>query len=335
MVGADSGAGNTLGGIDKEGLTVAGVLAALVLLPALLLAGALGGLAQDSTATGPSMPPSATALTEIPPDQLAVMQRVGGEMGIPWQILAAIAKVESFFGQNMATSSAGAIGYGQFLPSTWAAYGRGSDPYNFHDVIPAMARYLLDHGAPTDLRRALYAYNHSWEYVDTVLGHAAAFGPDGAARAPVAPAANSTTGVLGRTLAAALTQQGKPYVWGAAGPDAFDCSGLVQWAFKQAGVVAPRTAQQQFDWARPISLTAVEPGDLLFFEHTYPSVERITHVGLYAGNGQMLNAPAAGAFVRIEPMDTPYWRSHFAGAGRPAIAGVPGAPLVLLQEVRQ
>ena len=114
-----------------------------------------------------------------------------------------------------------------------------------------------------------------------------------------------------------------------------DCSGLVQWAFKQAGVVAPRTAQQQFDWARPINVTALEPGDLLYFEHTYPSVERITHVGLYAGNGQMLNAPAAGAFVRLEPMDTPYWRSHFAGAGRPAIAGVPGAPLALLQEVRQ
>jgi cell wall-associated NlpC family hydrolase len=331
MLGTDTPLNDALGGIGKEGLAVAGALAALFLLPVLVLAAALGGPSKGTTSTAPSARPSSTALTEIPPDQLAVMQRVGQETGVPWQILAAIAKIESYFGQNMATSWAGAIGYGQFLPSTWAAYGRGGDPYSYHDVIPAMARYLLDFGAPGDMRQALYAYNHSWEYVDTVLAYADAFNQTDAVNTA---APSDATDARVQALAVALKQQGKPYVWGAAGPDAFDCSGLVQWAFRQMGVTVPRTAQQQFDWAPPVSSTALQPGDLLFFENTYPSIERITHVGIYAGNGQMLNAPAAGTFVRLEPIDTPYWRAHFAGAGRPSIAAVGGPPLSLLQEVR-
>lgn len=126
-----------------------------------------------------SIRPTGAALSanglEIPPDQLAVMQRVGASTGIPWQILAAIAKVESSFGANMSTSYAGAIGYGQFMPEMWAVFGNGGDPYDFHDVIPAMARYLLAAGAPGDIPNAIYAYNHDWGYVATVLSYAAAY----------------------------------------------------------------------------------------------------------------------------------------------------------------
>ncbi len=113
---------------------------------------------------------------DIPPDQLATMQQVALWSDIPWQIFAAIAKVESDLGRNMATSSAGAIGYGQFLPETWAVYGNGGDPYDFNDVLPAMARYLLVAGAPHDLPGAIYAYNHSWSYVALVLSFAASYG---------------------------------------------------------------------------------------------------------------------------------------------------------------
>ena len=112
----------------------------------------------------------------IPPDQLAVMQQVGEQTGIAWQIFAAIAKVESNFGSNMATSSAGAIGYGQFLPAMWEVFGEGGDPYDFRDVIPAMGRYLLNAGAPADIPGSLYSYNHSWSYVDLVLTYAEAYG---------------------------------------------------------------------------------------------------------------------------------------------------------------
>ncbi len=116
---------------------------------------------------------------DVPPAQLAVMQQVSFLTGIPWQIFAAIAKVESNFGRNMATSSAGAIGYGQFLPEMWARYGNGGDPYDFRDAIPAMGRYLLDHGAPDDMRGAIYAYNHSWPYVALVLSYATVYGYHG------------------------------------------------------------------------------------------------------------------------------------------------------------
>jgi hypothetical protein len=228
----------------------------------------------------------------------------------------------------MATSSAGAIGYGQFLPSSWAAFGRGGDPYDYRDVIPAMARYLLAHGAPGDLRRAVYAYNHSWDYVDQVLSLAASFGPDAGGRPGLTAAdADADTARLGeRLVAIALAQRGKPYVFGAAGPHAFDCSGLVQWAFGQVGITAPRTAQGQFDWAQPVPAATLQVGDLVFFHATYAtssSADAITHVGIYAGGGQMIVAPQAGTAVRLEALDRPYWRAHFAGAGR---APLPGRP---------
>ena len=88
----------------------------------LLLIAAFGGLPE---AIETNAAPAAAA--EIPPDHLAVMRQVSNQTGIPWQILAAISKVESGFGANMGPSSAGAIGYCQFLPGTWAAYGVDGD----------------------------------------------------------------------------------------------------------------------------------------------------------------------------------------------------------------
>ena len=112
----------------------------------------------------------------IPPDQLAVMQQVSVATSIPWQIFAAIAKVESNFGLNMGPSSAGAIGYGQFLPAMWEIFGDGGDAYDFRDALPAMGRYLVAAGAPADMPGALYSYNHSWSYVDLVLSYAESYG---------------------------------------------------------------------------------------------------------------------------------------------------------------
>ena len=113
---------------------------------------------------------------DIPLEQLAVMQQVSLWTDIPWQIFAAIAKVESNLGRNMAVSSAGAIGYGQFMPESWARVGNGGDPYDFRDALPAMGRYLIAAGAPNDLRGAIYSYNHSLEYVADVLSIAAGYG---------------------------------------------------------------------------------------------------------------------------------------------------------------
>ena len=226
------------------------------------------------------------------------------------QVLAAVAKVESDFGRNMATSSAGAIGYGQFLPSSWAAYGAGGDPYDYRDALPAMARYLCDHGGAADLRGALYGYNHADWYVDRVIAVAGRYGYG-------APAAPPT-----RVVDVARAQTGMPYVWGGASPaTSFDCSGLVQWSYRQVGVGLPRTAQQQFDATVRIPDDALQPGDLVFFAHTYPSGEPITHVGIYVGDGRMLNAPSEGDVVREMEVFRGFWGSHYAGAGRPAAGG--------------
>jgi len=116
-------------------------------------------------------------------------------------------------------------------------------------------------------------------------------------------------------IAAASTQLGKPYVYGGSGPDVWDCSGLTQWAFRQAGVYLPRTAAQQYA-AVPtkIPLGQLEPGDLLFWATDLSNAASIHHVAIYVGNGQMLAAPHTGTVVQLQPV---YLDGYF-GAVRPA-----------------
>jgi len=300
MDAAELETGDVLGDLGRDAAKVVGALAVLLLAPLILLLAAFGGLPEAARTTA-----AAAAIQEIPPDQLEVMQQESLRTGIPWQIFAAIAKVESDFGRNMETSSAGAIGYGQFLPETWVAYGEGGDPYDFRDVIPAMGRYLLASGAPADMPRALYVYNHSWAYVDKVLAYAAAYGY-------VEPSS-----IPARAVQGARSRVGAPYVWGAEGPDAFDCSGLVLWVYEALGLDVPRTAQQQFEWAVPIEPSQLQPGDLVFYENTYASPDRIAHVGIYVGGGTVVMATNTGTFVREVPLSDAYWSGHFVSAGRP------------------
>ena len=119
-----------------------------------------------------------------------------------------------------------------------------------------------------------------------------------------APNANAQTAVD-----AALSQVGKPYQWGAEGPDSYDCSGLTMWAWAQAGVSLPHNSGMQQAAIRPVAHSEIEPGDLLFFGSP------IHHVSMYIGNGQMVEAPYTGAYVRVVPED----RSDFVGAGRPGV----------------
>ncbi|MGP2435815.1 NlpC/P60 family protein [Streptomyces sp. JW3] len=97
-----------------------------------------------------------------------------------------------------------------------------------------------------------------------------------------------------KALAFARAQIGKPYVWGATGPDSYDCSGLTQAAWKDAGVDLPRTTYDQVNAGTTVSISAAQPGDLVFF------YDDISHVGLYIGNGMMIHAPKPGAYVREE-----------------------------------
>jgi murein DD-endopeptidase MepM/ murein hydrolase activator NlpD len=119
---------------------------------------------------------------EIPPFLLPIYQACGTEYGIPWEVLAAINKIETGFGTNLNVSSAGAVGWMQFLPSSWEAYGVDAngdgrkDPYNPVDAICAAASYLKVAGGTHDLYNAILAYNHADWYAQEVLLYARAYG---------------------------------------------------------------------------------------------------------------------------------------------------------------
>jgi cell wall-associated NlpC family hydrolase len=127
-------------------------------------------------------------------------------------------------------------------------------------------------------------------------------------------------------LRAAVSRLGLPYLWGGAGPAAFDCSGLVQWSLAQAGVVMPRVAADQARTGPAVPVSALQPGDLLFY-HTDPTApDYISHVAIYLGHGQMIQAPQPGMNVEIVPVDL---GGDFAGAVAvsPAVAAaVAGNP---------
>ena len=118
----------------------------------------------------------------IPPFLLPIYQACGTQYGIPWQVLASINRIETAFGTNLNVSTAGALGWMQFMPSTWEMYGVDAnndgrkDPYNPVDAICAAARYLNAAGGEDDLRTAIFAYNHADWYVDEVLLYANQYG---------------------------------------------------------------------------------------------------------------------------------------------------------------
>ncbi|MGH3550819.1 MAG: transglycosylase family protein [Pseudonocardiaceae bacterium] len=135
--------------------------------------------------------------------------------------------------------------------------------------------------------------------------HAPAQAPVATKALAVAPAAFAMK-LASRVVTAALAQRGTPYVYGGAAPGGFDCSGLVQWIYKQVGITLPRTAAAQSTAGHPISLSQLQPGDLLFF---YKPVD---HVVIYVGDGKIAEASQPGQPVHVRPMYT----NGFVGARR-------------------
>ncbi|MHB8467603.1 MAG: C40 family peptidase [Acidimicrobiales bacterium] len=263
------------------------VAAAVVLLPLAAVMTAAGALSR--------LPAGLSA--DIPAEALVDYQAAAAACpGLEWTILAGIGKVESDHGRSQepgvhrGANPAGAEGPMQFLPATFAAYAVGPhpSPYDMADATVAAARLLCANGAatPAGLRDAIWDYNHSWAYVDKVLGWAARYG----ARSSAAGAA---------AAAWAIKQVGLPYQWGAAGPDAFDCSGLVMRAWEAAGVELPRVAADQYQAGTHERLRDAVVGDLLFYAPDISDPATIEHVALYLGDGMMVEAPHPGATVRI------------------------------------
>lgn len=159
--------------------------------------------------------------------------------------------------------------------------------------------------AATEARRRARALAEAAREAATAEPPPAPAAPE-AASAPVAPAPAANGGAQA-AVDAALSQTGKPYRWGAAGPDSYDCSGLTMWAWAHGGVSLPHNSGAQYAGTARVARDEWQPGDLLFFGSP------IHHVGMYIGNGQMVEAPYTGSQVRVNSA----YRPDYVGAGRP------------------
>lgn len=293
----------------------AALMMVLIVLAVAVLASVVGAGAGTMPSGAPSGAAAATAGPALP-DGWAAMEQgaVAGCPGLSWSVLAAIGTVESDSGRSTApgvasgSNAAGAEGPFQFEPATFAAYAtvgpggaRPASPYDPVDAAYTAATMLCTDGggSASGLRGAVFAYNHDQTYVATVLVLSLAFADDPTVDAAVVAALDFAAGHLG-----------VPYLWGGTGPGGFDCSGLSQAAYAHAGVRLPRVAQDQYDAGPMVSGGTVVPGDLLFFGSGPGGVD---HVGIYAGDGLMVDAPHTGAVVRVEAAD---W-SGLVGATRP------------------
>jgi len=290
-------------------------VAAVLLLLIAVIAGTASGVTGEEAAACTAQPAASRAAASIPNSYLADFQNAGAQYDIPWTVLAAIGKVESDFGHNDGPSSAGARGPMQFEPPAWARYGDGGNIMNPADAIPAAARLLAANGAPGHLQQAIFAYNHSASYVTDVLAWAAryttggvrALSAAGSAVCQQAALGSLPGGAAGQILAYAEAQLGKPYLYGATGPDAFDCSGLAMMAYRAAQIVIPRTSQAQWDWGQQIPASQVQPGDLVFFAGSDGTPAAPGHVGIVLDPAAhtMVDAYATGYAVEEDTYGLP------------------------------
>jgi len=116
-----------------------------------------------------------------------------------------------------------------------------------------------------------------------------------------------------RAAAQALKMVGAPYRYGGASPKGFDCSGLVQYSYRQAGVALPHNTEQLRRHGAPVRVSQLRPGDLVFFDQ---SGKKNSHVAIYVGHGEIVHAPSSGKRVRRDRLDSPYWKKHVSEARR-------------------
>lgn len=243
----------------------------VIFMIAMAILSAIGG---GPGACGTGATPSQTAQTTIPAELMALYVSAEQHYGVPWSLLAAINSIESAFGTNMGPSSAGALGPMQFLPATWARYGvdgNGDGHKNVmdpEDAIPGAARYLKANGAPQDLERAVFAYNHAGWYVTKVLTLARTFADRGELAVGTAcadmPTGNGSAHAV-FAAANALHAMRVPYNYGgghvtparpgpgADGPfDGLDCSSAISWVLQHAGINLPTLDSTHFmTWGDP------------------------------------------------------------------------------------
>jgi cell wall-associated NlpC family hydrolase len=134
-------------------------------------------------------------------------------------------------------------------------------------------------------------------------------------RTPVAASGSTkpTAELSDQAASHALKMVGRPYRFGGSSPAGFDCSGLVLYSYRQAGLALPHNTDRQRSAARPVGLADLRRGDLLFFNQ---EGKKYGHVGIYVGGGKFVHAPSSGKSVRSDRLDSPYWRKHLSEARR-------------------
>ena len=131
--------------------------------------------------------------------------------------------------------------------------------------------------------------------------------------APIAPTTTQSQQSPHHALAIAVDMIGTPYRYGGASPRGFDCSGLVYYAYRKAGIYSPRTTTEQYRQSKRVPVSHLQPGDLVFFTI---SQGKLSHVGIYAGDDRFIHAPSSGKSVAYATLHDPYWRGRLIGAGR-------------------
>ncbi|WP_460335217.1 C40 family peptidase [Actinoallomurus acanthiterrae] len=121
---------------------------------------------------------------------------------------------------------------------------------------------------------------------------------------------SSASGSAGKAVNYAMSQLGKPYIFGGTGPTGYDCSGLTMMAWRYAGVSLPRVVPDQYNAIRHVAKSDLQPGDLVFFDG-------LGHEGIYVGGGRFIHAPHTGTDVQYASMSNSYWTANYVGAGRP------------------
>lgn len=305
------------------------VVGSIALVGGLPLALTLGAFAASPSGGGSLAPAT------VPPAYVADVENYGRLCSLlSPSLLAAQLYIESGFHPDE-VSPKGAQGIGQFMPSTWAVWGIDAngdgraDPFEPTDAIASAANYDCalareTQAVPGDATaNMLAAYNagvyavvqfqgvppyaETQGYVREILALEPSFADTGSTVVPTSTRARAA-------ITFAYDVLGTPYEWGGTGADGrFDCSGLTQAAYAAAGVSLPRVAADQWYAGPHVPRSQLRPGDLVFFATNLIDPSTIHHVGLYTGNGYMIDAPYTGAVIRFDSID----QADYIGAVRP------------------
>jgi cell wall-associated NlpC family hydrolase len=295
------------------GLLIVGLFGGLIAVAAIstLLAGAGSGDFRFGAPCGSVLastdpreaPPVAVRVSDLDAEQRSIVEliiAIGKQRRLPpraWQIAIQAGMTESRL-HNLHYGDRDSLGIFQMRPSQgWGSVAQVTDPVyeinKFYDKLLAVPGWETQRPGETaqDIERSAFpARYHQWEPLAVnVIG---AVGGDVTeyVRASCATPLPASSEIAGRAIQYALGEVGKPYVWGATGPNSYDCSGLMLRSYESAGVTLPRVAAQQYWAGTQLPVRQAQPGDLLFWGYDTSNPGSIHHVAMYLGNGRMVEA---------------------------------------------